>query len=1229
MSHLHPSRARQPSARAPRLALKPLLLAMGLAGLTPTVVWAQSASSGLPSMILKQGTVDTTTSTVATFNTGNSTVVVTNPNAAVVSTINGQQYTTMTINQTSQRAVWEASDFSVPAAHAFVNNYTGTATTAAATDTLINVTGGSASNIYGPVVANNRLWLVNQAGIYVGSGGSVSAASVLLSARKVAPSEEANGSYTTFMDSSKAPALTLSMEGASANDFGVGYVTIDTGGSVTATGGIVVVAPNYIGNQGTVRSTNGGNISLLAGDEAVVQLGSSGFIELGALTSGASGNNNNLVRSIDNGGTVEADEGKVQLIGAGAGNDTLFLTMGPQQTSVSVAGIRNRSTGTIRARSQDGHSSVLLQTIGDQGLIDQAGTVDANGITPTVAGKGGTITLFGGDISVSGTLTANGDAGGGQIDLISARTTNNSIFTDTGSVFQADANVAGNGGTLRVLAAPNVNSDTQTAAVSGNLSGANNSATVLGAWSAKGAGGGNGGKFILSGMNSAPWTSSRNGTQAASFDLSTSGGGSVGVWKMFAPVLLLGNQAALNNALSSTAPIGSGHLRQDDLNGLLNQGAQVHLGTYLDANVNGGNARIDVLDGTQVTSTFGGTQSLTLASVGDIWVHGASGDATAIEAGNGKLNVTIKADTDLDGRGDVRLYDDTQVNNNLAAPGRSTAQAVSALATGIPMVKIKTNGGSLDIEGSNAPTGKQTTGAAVTIDSTDLDAGTGTMNITGGLHQSWNSGVVTNVVSFFRSGVALSNSTLTAQNINIHGRGMNNHGVSISQVDFNLSNGLLAIQGELYNPNNFTEGYVAGVGIDSALVNLNNSRMTLRGLGDGTGSSQAVGVWIDNLELAVTGQAAGNLPALDVVGTSRQSGQEGVRVDYRIQLHGATANDTTTADVAIGASADAGTSASALELMYSEFKTIGRIGVRPAAFDGTGVTELVNLPIYVGSSAPDGVGTNFLVSSDLFDGNMGSGYNVVVGSSLHAGRITVEDYVFNGANVATLQNQGQGSAGIYLGAQGGQVISESMPAAAGRVKAQAAASGVTNAGTINLLSSGVVYQTPTGQPGIVANNVNVVAGPNADVFLSNPANQIGSLLVSGGNMVNVASPGAAAPSSATVTAYNVTTQSFTNYTVSANGASAPAPSPSPELQQAVASSRATVQSTEVLNDNRTDVYVKGQMGAPQVCTPTNVGGGTILSVSIDPLAQQWVQVRRSAQLSTCSAVRSDSACSAF
>ena len=67
----------------------------------------------------------------------------------------------------------------------------------------------------------------------------------------------------------------------------------------------------------------------------------------------------------------------------------------------------------------------------------------------------------------------------------------------------------------------------------------------------------------------------------------------------------------------------------------------------------------------------------------------------------------------------------------------------------------------------------------------------------------------------------------------------------------------------------------------------------------------------------------------------------------------------------------------------------------------------------------------------------------------------------------------------------------------------------------------------------------------------------------------------------------------------------------------------------LLNDARTDVYVKGQMSAPQVCTAANVGGGPIVSVTIDPLAQQWVQVRRSAQLSTCSAVRSDSACSAF
>jgi hypothetical protein len=255
---------------------------------------------------------------------------------------------------------------------------------------------------------------------------------------------------------------------------------------------------------------------------------------------------------------------------------------------------------------------------------------------------------------------------------------------------------------------------------------------------------------------------------------------------------------------------------------------------------------------------------------------------------------------------------------------------------------------------------------------------------------------------------------------------------------------------------------------------------------------------------------------------------------------------------------------------------------------------------------------------------MGSGMNVVVGSSLHTGHITVADDVFNGSVVTTLQNQGVGASGITLGKQSGQ---SAYQLASASVRAQAAADGAS-AGVLNLLSAGNIGQTGP----IVAQSLFVKVGEGATVNLSDPGNAVGTLLVSGGTQVNV-TPGATPASTGTATAYDAGTQQFVTVTASANTPVTREPSTGPigptEAEIAATPSRTTVESTEALAELRTDVYVRGQFTRPQVCTPANSGGSVTIDVDADPLAQNWLQVRRSAQLSSCSGVRNDSNCSAF
>jgi hypothetical protein len=243
---------------------------------------------------------------------------------------------------------------------------------------------------------------------------------------------------------------------------------------------------------------------------------------------------------------------------------------------------------------------------------------------------------------------------------------------------------------------------------------------------------------------------------------------------------------------------------------------------------------------------------------------------------------------------------------------------------------------------------------------------------------------------------------------------------------------------------------------------------------------------------------------------------------------------------------------------------------------------------------------------------------VIVGSSLHSGRITTDADVFlDPTAIATLQNQGAGSGGIDIAKQGGDPIQE--PSEAGRAQAQAVdTSTTTSAGVLNLVSGSDVTQSGP----IVAQAVNVVTSPQSAVTLNNPDNQINSMLISGGGPVSV-TPGATPSSSGSITVFDASNNQFRTINATSNRAD------TPDFEDAIAPSISTIESSDALDELRTDVYVRGQFSRPQVCTPANTGGGVSTDLDADPLAQQWLQVRRSAQLSSCSSVRNDSNCSAF
>jgi len=558
--------------RAARICLKPLVLAMSLAGVLGSAQ-AAPAVDALPTGLERQ--------------TGE------------IQFVYNQNAPRLDINQTSQNAVATAGTFSIGAnARVNVNG------PSASSNTMIRVTGGSPSEIYGTLVANNHLWLVNASGIYVGAGGSVSAASLLMSARDVSPGEVASG-YASFMARKRVPFLT----GANSNDFGGGFIKIDPGATVTADGGLVMIAPNYIYNQGTIATNKPGELTLLVGNSAEVEIGDSGFITLAPLLPSVSDNTSQVGRALfnDDTGVIRSDDGQVRLIVAGSGGRG--ITFGGAQTGASgndgitpVNGLLN--TGTISAQTFNGTGNVLMQVIGSQGFAINQGTVTVNGLSE---GSAGTIDIVapnilnGSDnVESPAQLLADGSLGGGQINLVATGDTAKVISVGPNSLISANARDNGNGGSIRVLGAPNVNSDTQTSLDAGNPA-AISLVTLQGTLRAQGGtGGGNGGQIIVSGtMVNSRDTSADTPPATFLVDVpSTNTTGKAGTWSLYSPQVLIGNIASLSD-ISLTSRVFD-----EDLNTLLNTGANVKIGTYADATTT--RPYVEVLDGTHIQRPHGG-----------------------------------------------------------------------------------------------------------------------------------------------------------------------------------------------------------------------------------------------------------------------------------------------------------------------------------------------------------------------------------------------------------------------------------------------------------------------------------------------------------------------------------------------------------------------------------------------------------------------------------------------
>ncbi|WP_338634145.1 Heme/hemopexin-binding protein precursor [Sporomusa ovata DSM 2662] len=310
---------------------------------------------------------------------------------------------TTTINQSSSKAIINWTSFSV--AKGETVNFVQPSASAVA---LNRVTGNSASEIYGSLNANGKVYLVNPNGILFAKGAQVNVGGLVASTLAIKDSDFLSGNYVF-----------------SGGDTG----SVVNQGTITANNEAVFIG-SKVANEGVVAAKVAG---LAAGKQVSLDFSGDSLLNVTVDTGVAGG-------SAVNSGTITANAGLV-VMSAGT-KDALLSTV-----------VNNR--GLIRAQSVKDVNGVIRL---EGGTVTNAGTLDASG---KAAGQtGGAVKVLGDTVNLEtgSTIDVSGDAGGGTALVGGAYQGGSSEYAATtttvqnGAKIKADAITTGNGGQVVVWA---------------------------------------------------------------------------------------------------------------------------------------------------------------------------------------------------------------------------------------------------------------------------------------------------------------------------------------------------------------------------------------------------------------------------------------------------------------------------------------------------------------------------------------------------------------------------------------------------------------------------------------------------------------------------------------------------------------------------------------------------------------------------------------------------------
>lgn len=317
---------------------------------------------------------------------------------------------TLTINQTSSRAVLNWQGFDVGANESVLFNLPD-----ANSISLNRVLSGGASLIDGSISSNGQLYLLNPQGVMFGAGSIVNVGGLMATTAHVTDDMFMNGGPLTFTG-------------------GAGRI-VHNGTLNIADGGYALLAAPTVVNNGTITARLG-----------TIQLAGISQFTLDPVGDG-------LLALAPNPAAMDVNVTNTGMLSANGG----VVALSTQQTEAAFANVVN-TTGQIEANTfenRNGH--IVLGSAPTQRTL-VGGTVTANGNDNTQTG--GVVDVVGGFVSIQNgaRLAADGINGGGAIHvggnahgtgvLPNAQTT----VVATGAVLSADAVQTGHGGEIVVWA---------------------------------------------------------------------------------------------------------------------------------------------------------------------------------------------------------------------------------------------------------------------------------------------------------------------------------------------------------------------------------------------------------------------------------------------------------------------------------------------------------------------------------------------------------------------------------------------------------------------------------------------------------------------------------------------------------------------------------------------------------------------------------------------------------